>query len=59
MIKLRSILGTGIDDDTSRVSVERKIIECVMCLKYRMGYVKIPKPNEGINSRCYCFDLLL
>ena len=36
---------------------------CEMCLKYRMGYVIIPKPNcsnlEGINSRCCRFDLLL
>ena len=35
----------------------------VMYLKYRMGYVIIPKPNcssrEGINSRCRHFDLLL
>ena len=36
---------------------------CVMCLKYTMGLVIIPKPKfsslEGINSRRPRFDLLL
>ena len=33
---------------------------CVMSLKYRMGYIIIPKPNfSGRDSHCRHFDLLL